>query len=60
MGLDLVLLASGTSLDVIHNPSIHLWPLIEFFDFSNCFILSRVSGGGMVMSFFQDVSQELF
>jgi hypothetical protein len=51
MGLDLVLLAGGAPFDVVRNPLIHLWPLVEFPDFSECFISSGVSGGGVVVEF---------
>ena len=59
MGLDLILLAGGTALDVVCNPLIHLWPLIEFPNFSECFIPSGVSGGRVIVEFLQNVSQEL-
>ena len=51
MSLDFVLLASGTSLDVVRDPLVHFWPLIEFPDFSKCFIPSEVSGGGVIVEF---------
>jgi hypothetical protein len=59
MGLDLVLLAGGASLDVVRNPLVHLWPLVEFSDFLECFISSGVSGSGVIVEFLQNVSQEL-
>ena len=55
MGLDLVLLAGSASLDVVHDPLIHFWPLIEFLDFPECFISSGVSSGGVIVEFLQNV-----
>ena len=59
MGLDFVLLVGGTPLDVVCDPLIHFWPLVEFFDLSDCFISSRMSSHRVVISFSQDVSEEL-
>ena len=56
MGLDLILLAGGASLDVVRDPLVHLWPLIEFLDFPKRFIPSRVSGGGVIVEFAYGVS----
>src|SRR6267142_1917777 len=47
---DLVLLAGSASLDVSHNPVIHSRPLVDFFHFSDCFVLSRMSHCHMIMS----------
>ena len=55
MGLDLVLLAGGATLDVVCDPLVHFGPLIEFFDFSDSFISSGMSSSGVVMGFSQDV-----
>jgi hypothetical protein len=55
MSLDFVLLACGTPLDVVGDPFIHFPPLIEFLDFSDHFILSQMSGCGVVMGSLQDV-----
>ena len=60
MGLDFVLLTGGASFDVIRYPLVHFWPLIEFFDLSDHFILSRVSGDGVIVVFFQNVLKKLF
>ena len=51
MGLDLVLLTCGASLDIVRDLLVHFRPLIEFLDFPKCFIPSGVSGGGMIMEF---------
>ena len=51
MGLDLILLASGAPLDVVHDPLVHSRPLIEFFGFPDYFISSRMSSCGVVMDF---------
>ena len=60
MGLNFILLAGGAPLDVVCDPLIHFWPLIEFLDFSDCFISSRVSSCRVIMGFFQDILEELF
>ena len=44
MGLDFVLLAGGTTLNVVCDPLVHFGPLIKFSDFSDCFISSGVTG----------------
>ena len=49
MGLDFILLAGSASLDVVHNPLVHLQPLVQFLDFPKCFISSRMPGSGMIM-----------
>ena len=51
MSLDLILLTSGTPLDIVRNPLVHLWPLVESSDFSDCFISSRVFDSRVIMDF---------
>src|SRR6267142_2364776 len=51
-----VLLTNSTAFDIVSNPIIHCWPLIDLFCFSDCFILARVSGCHMIMSVCQDGS----
>ena len=51
MGLDFILLASGTPLYVVCDPLIHSWPLIELLGFSDHFISSRMSGHGVIVEF---------
>ena len=43
MGLDFVLLAGCASLDIVCNPLVHFFPLIEFFSFSDCFVAAKVA-----------------
>ena len=56
MGLDLILLAGGASLDVVRDPLVHSGPLIEFLDFPDCFISSGMSSSGVIVEFLQNVS----
>ena len=51
MGLDFVLLTGGASFDVVHDPLVHLWPLVEFLDFPDCFIPSGVSSSEVIVGF---------
>src|SRR6266850_5030053 len=50
MSNDFVLLASGTSFNIIGDPVIHPGPLVDFFGFSNGFISAQVSRCHMIMS----------
>src|SRR6266850_1713776 len=45
-----ILLTDGTSFDVISDPIIHCWPLVELLCFPDCFILAWMSGCHMIMS----------
>src|SRR6266850_1455577 len=56
MGDDFILLTDGTALDVISNPVVHCWPLIELFHFSDRFILAGMSGCHVIMSMCHDRS----
>ena len=47
---DFVLLANGASFDIVSDPVVHHRPLVDFFCFPNCFILSRMSGCHMIVS----------
>src|SRR6267142_3015283 len=49
-----VLLTGSTTFDVVSNPVIHCWPLVDFFCFSDCFILSWMSGCHMIMGMCHD------
>ena len=51
MGLNLVLLAGGTTLYIVGDPLVYFGPLIEFLDFSNCFIPSGMSGSRVIVGF---------
>jgi hypothetical protein len=51
MGLDFVLLASSAPLDIVCDLLVHLWPLVEFFDFPDHFISSGVSCCGVIVDF---------
>ena len=46
---DFVLLAGRTSFNVVYNPGIHTWPLVDFFCFPYCFVPSWVSCCHMIM-----------
>ncbi len=49
MGEDLILLAVGTSFDVVWYPLAHAYPFVYFSSFPDGFISSQVSSCGMVM-----------
>jgi len=54
MSNDFILLAGGTSFDVISDPVIHRWPLVDLFCFSDCFVSAWMSGYHVVMSVCHD------
>ena len=49
-----VLLAGGASFDIISDPCLHVWPLIDFLCLSDCFIASEVPSCHMIMSLEHD------
>ena len=51
-----VLLTNSTAFDIISNPIVHCWPLIDLFCFSDCFVLAWVSGCHVIMSICHDGS----
>src|SRR6266850_794151 len=53
---DFVLLTSSTSFDVVSDPIVHCWPLIDLLCFSDCFILAWMSGCHVIMSMCHDGS----
>src|SRR6267142_606962 len=56
MSNDFILLTDSTSFDVVSNPIIHRWPLIDLFCFSDCFILARMSSCHVIVSICHDGS----
>src|SRR6266850_5078668 len=51
-----VLLTNSTAFDIVSDPIVHCWPLIDLFRFSDCFILAQVSGCHVIMSICHDGS----
>src|SRR6266850_7457365 len=56
MGNDLILLTNGTAFDIISDPFVHRWPLIELFCFSDCFISAGMSGRHVIVGVCHDRS----
>src|SRR6266850_877530 len=59
MGNDFILLANGTSFDIVSDPVVHHWPLVELFRLSNRFISAGMSGCHVIVSVCHDRSQEV-
>src|SRR6266850_662173 len=55
---NLVLLTGSAAFDVISDPIIHCWPLIDLLCFSDCFVSARMSGCHMIVGVHHDGSQE--
>src|SRR6267142_2927231 len=47
---DFILLASGTSSNLVSDPIVHLGPLVDFFGFPNGFVLARMSCCHVIVS----------
>ena len=45
----LILLAGGTSFDIVSYPLVHIGPPVTFLGLVDCFISARVAGSGVVM-----------
>src|SRR6267142_6696860 len=56
MSDNFVLLTGSTTFDVIGDPIIHRWPLIDLLCFSDCFIPARMSGCHVIVSMCHDGS----
>src|SRR6266850_2704582 len=56
MSDNLVLLTNGASFNIISNPLIHCWPLIELFCFSDRFVLAWMSSCHVIVSMCHDRS----
>ena len=46
----LVLLASGTSFDIVGYPLVHVRPPVPFFSFADGFVSTRMASCGVVMN----------
>src|SRR6266850_7367054 len=49
-----VLLTGSTAFDVVSNPVVHRWPLVDLFCLSDCFISTRMSSCYVIVSMCHD------